>query len=329
MDLSFLMFCSRFALALIVSGLFGALPALCCAQTERAPEHPLAPILADAAEALQRIEREYPGYSCTFIQRERVDGRLLPPAQLQLKVRHEKVVDGQIEIPFSVYLRFDKGRQKGREVIYVDGRNDGRLLVRNGGRRFPSLTVSLDPTGPLAMTGSRYPITTVGIEKLIQRLAKIGAQEMQWDECQVKNIPGLTVNGRKCTLIEVRHPVPRPHFQYHIARIYQDDELQLPIGFEAYLWPAREGAAPALLEQYTYLNLRFEAPTDQDFDPENEAYGFYRRRPVQPTPSSPTDPSGSEESVASSPGGPQADNAAAVDIPAARTNIEQAATSND
>lgn len=328
MDLSSLMIGSRFVLALIAGGLFGVTPALCLAEMERATEHPLAPVLADAAKALQRIEREYPGYSCTFIKRERVDGTLMPPAQLQLKVRHEKVAAGLTVSPFSVYARFEGGRQKGREVIYVDGQNDGRMFVRNGGRHFASLTMSLDPAGPLAMNGSRYPITTVGIENLIQRLVKVGAQETQWDECEVRSTPDLKVNGRKCTLIEIKHPVPRPHFQYYLARIYTDDELELPIGFEAYLWPEREGAPPALLERYAYLNLRFDVPSDHDFDPENEAYSFYRRRPVQPTESSTTDLR-SDESVATSQAGPAVVTVPATGILTATTDQQHAVTSSD
>jgi hypothetical protein len=184
------------------------------------------------------------------------------------------------------------------------------------------------------MTGSRYPITTIGIEQLIQRLVKIGAQEMQWEECEVRNVPDLMVHGRQCTMIEVKHPVPRPYFQYHLARIYTDDKLELPIRFEAYLWPEREGAPPALLEHYAYLNLRFEAPTDRDFDPENEEYSFHRRRPPQPILSSPADPSRADESVATARLEPASDivpanGIPAVGIPAAQTDLEQAVRSKE
>ena len=265
-------------LKLLTSALVCLATAVCHAQTEAQSEHPLTPILVQAADALARIQSEYPGYSCTFIKRERVNGKLLPPSRLRLKVRHEQWTNDEITTPFSVYALFERGPKKGREVIFVKGRNDDRILVRNGGRRMAALTVSVNPNGALAMASSRYPITTIGIENLIKRLVNVGKDELQFDECEVRTVADKTLYGRKCSLIEVKHPVQRPHFRYHLARIYTDNEFDLPIGFEAYQWPEEEGGPPLLIEQYSYLNLKFETPTNEDFDPENEAYSFYRSR---------------------------------------------------
>jgi hypothetical protein len=60
-----------------------------------------------------------------------------------------------------------------------------------------------------------------------------------------------------------------------MARIYVDDELQLPIRFEAYDWPTQQGAEPQLIEEYTYMNLKVnQGFTDADFDVHNPAYAF-------------------------------------------------------
>jgi hypothetical protein len=69
-------------------------------------------------------------------------------------------------------------------------------------------------------------------------------------------MPGVKINGRGCTLLEVIHPTPRPHFDFNIARVYIDDELSLPVRYEAYSWPTQPGGKPELLECYTYLNLK-------------------------------------------------------------------------
>ena len=72
--------------------------------------------------------------------------------------------------------------------------------------------------------------------------------------------------------------MPRKHFRFHLARIFIDDELQVPIRYAAYLWPAREGGKPVLDEEYTYLNLKLNNGfTDRDFDYRNEKYRFVKR----------------------------------------------------
>ena len=60
-----------------------------------------------------------------------------------------------------------------------------------------------------------------------------------------------------------------------MARIYLDDQLNLPIRYEAYDWPDQPGDKPVLLEEYTYVNLKInQGLTDADFDVHNPQYGF-------------------------------------------------------
>ena len=75
--------------------------------------------------------------------------------------------------------------------------------------------------------------------------------------------------------LQVVHPVPRKEFRFHLARIYVDRELNLPIRYESYGWPQRQGEKPPLLEEYTYLNLKLNNGfTDRDFDKSNASYNF-------------------------------------------------------
>jgi hypothetical protein len=83
------------------------------------------------------------------------------------------------------------------------------------------------------------------------------------------------VADRVCTCIEVVHPVPRRNFRFHLARIFVDDELNLPIRYESYSWPTTPGGAPELIEEYTYLDLKLNVGlTDSDFDIQNPNYQF-------------------------------------------------------
>jgi len=169
---------------------------------------------------------------------------------------------------------------QGREVIFVEGRNDGKLIARRGGRRFAYVTTSVDPLGELAMERNRYPITHIGIQSLVEELLAVGREELQNppEELLCKQIDGVKIDGRACRVIQFAHPVRRDRYRYHVARIFIDEELGLPIRHASYDWPDEEGDRPKLLEEYTYLNLKFNVGlTDWDFDHRNESYQFLKQ----------------------------------------------------
>jgi Protein of unknown function (DUF1571) len=249
------------------SALPGALPADAAAAGQTPQEHPLMPALRWARQGLVDINKVQ-DYSCTLVKRERIDGTLGEHEYIFVKVRHQ---------PFSVYTYFlGPPRVKGQEAIFVEGQNSGNLLAHGNGIKHRLIgTVSLKPTSPLAMSGNRYPITEMGMRRLLERLIEIGSNDVKYGECTVKWIQNAKINQRICTCIEVQHPVPRRNFLFHLARIYVDDELQLPIRYEAYEWPARQGDPPQLTEEYTFLNVKINNGfTDADFGTENASYGF-------------------------------------------------------
>jgi hypothetical protein len=239
-------------------------------------EHPLRPLAKYAEERYRAIEGQVRDYTCTVVRREQIEGRLSEPEFLFMKLRHgRREQDGAVS-SFAVYLRFLSPPEiRDREVIFYEGRYDGKLIVRRGGFRMPYVTVALDPHGELAMQGNRYPITEIGFKNLLKRLLEVGAEDMHHGECEVKYYAGAKVSGRVCTMVEITHPLPRPYFRYHLARIFIDDELQVPIRYAAYDWPEAKGGPPRLMEEYTYLDLKLNAGlTDADFDHRNENYNF-------------------------------------------------------
>jgi len=233
-----------------------------------AAEHPLEPALKIAQEGLASIKANISDYSATMVKRERIDGELGEHQYMFCKVRHE---------PFSVYLSFLAPEDvKGQEVIYVAGQNEDNILAHAGsGVRAMVGMVSLKPSSMLAMQGNRYPITELGVENLTRRLVEVAEHDKQFGECDVNFYPGAKVNGRVCTCIQVSHPVPRRNFRFHLARVFIDDELKIPVRYEAYDWPQEVGGQPVLMEEYTYMNVKVnEGFTDLDFDPRNKAYKF-------------------------------------------------------
>jgi hypothetical protein len=220
--------------------------------------HPLDPAIQMARDGLKSIQANVQDYSCTIVKQERINGELLPQEYMYAEIRNRREQNGQIVTPFSVYMYFLKpASMKGREVIYVENENDGNLVAHEGSGLLRKVgAVKLKPDGAMAMRNNRYPITELGIEKLISELIKKGERDRQRDECAVEFKKGVKINGRACTLLEVTHPHSRPYFDFHIARIYIDDELNLPLRYEAYTWPTTPGGQPELQECYTYLNMK-------------------------------------------------------------------------
>ncbi|MDP6058757.1 MAG: DUF1571 domain-containing protein, partial [Pirellulaceae bacterium] len=224
---------------------------------EEKPAHPLDPALKIAYDALARIRTQVDDYSCTLIKQERINGVLNPEEYMFAEIRNRKVKDSVIVTPLSVYLYFLKpGKIKGREVIFIEGQNNGKMVAHEGGILRIAPAVWLKPTGPIAMRGQLYPITDIGIETLVDKLIEKGERDLHRGECAVEFIKGAKINGRVCTVLQVKHPTPRPWFDFHIARIFIDDQLQIPIRYAAYTWPKEQGGKPRLLEAYTYLNLK-------------------------------------------------------------------------
>jgi hypothetical protein len=230
-------------------------------------EHPLMPALRWAHDGVGNVEK-ITDYSATMVKRERIGGKVGEPQHMFIKIRHR---------PFSVYIYFlGPANVKGREVIYVQGRNNGNMLAHATGLQGKMLgSLELAPTGLIAMRGQRYPLTEMGILNLVHRLVEVAEKDIKYGECEVKFFKGAKINNRVCTCIQVLHPVPRRNFLFHLARIFVDDELNVPIRYESYDWPEKPGGPPRLLEEYTYLDLKLNNGfTDADFDPRNPNYKF-------------------------------------------------------
>jgi len=228
--------------------------------------HPLDPAVRWAKDGLVNIQK-IQDYSATLVKRERINGKLGEHQYVFVKVRHR---------PFSVYMYFLGPEDlKGREVLYVQGQNDGKMWAHGTGMEKAFGTLSLAPDGLIAMRGQRYPLTEIGILNLVRRLIEVAEADMAFGECDVKFFKGAEINKRKCTCIQVVHPVPRRNFLFHVARIFVDDELNLPLRYEAHDWPEEEGGPPELMEEYTYVNLKLNVGfTDADFDVRNPNYNF-------------------------------------------------------
>jgi hypothetical protein len=226
-------------------------------------EHPLIPALNHARLSLEKAEA-LSAYEVTFTKRE-VVGRNLINQQIRMKVRHE---------PFSVYMLFEKPHE-GREVIYVDGRNNNNLLVHETGIASLIGTLELAPTGSQAMSENRYPITRAGMANMVRAVIEQWEGETKYGETEVKYFKDGKVGEFTCRVIESSHPQPRKQFKFHRTRLWIDEASGLAVRVQQAGFPAVAGAEAPIIEDYTFSRIRKDVKlTDRDFDTRNPDYRF-------------------------------------------------------
>jgi hypothetical protein len=200
-------------------------------------------------------------YECRLVKRERVKSTLLPEEVMILKVRNK---------PLSVYLRCDSpGPDKGMEVCYVEGRNQGMMRVHPAGVLGILGFWSVDPHDPRAFEKNRHCITEAGLGSLLDSTSRYWDMERRLNATLV-HIADDSVDGRACTRIETIHPDrgAGPFYGY-LCVLWLDKVTHLPAGAETYDWPRRGGPSGGdLLESYRYLDLRCNVGLGDDAFPE-------------------------------------------------------------
>ncbi len=222
-----------------------------------AKESPVETVLRWGELMLEQAD-QIEDYSCTFVKRERISGKLGEQQVYQARIRHR---------PFSVYLKCQSPRSMiGREALWVEGRNNGKLLANGTGVQSILGTVSLDPNGYFAMQDNLHPITDIGIRNLIEKMIATTKHDARISQINIVFRRNAKVRDRVCTCVEFDHPIPKPGLRYRLSRIYIDNEWSIPIRFEGYTWPRQRGGDPILLEEYTYTDLKVNTGlTAEDF----------------------------------------------------------------
>ncbi len=218
--------------------------------------------LAEQSSAALRDVRDY---TAVFTKTERINGRLRKQV-MEMKLR---------ETPFSVYLRYRSKKEAGRQAIFVAGRDDDRLVVKDVGIRAALGTLQLGLQNPLVTCENRYPVTELGISKVVETALTAWKREEKLPGTR----PAVTISADSrfgdadCCELTVTYEHRSPEIEFQKARLYFDRQMKLPIHVERYGWPEEAGAEPPLIEEYSYSNVKTNVGlTDADFDPSR--YGF-------------------------------------------------------
>jgi outer membrane lipoprotein-sorting protein len=226
--------------------------------------HPLLPAIKIAKSSQEKL-KSVKDYTAVFTKRERIKNRVIQQT-MDLKFREE---------PFSIYLKFQPPYAPGREVLYIDGQNSGKLLAHESGLKSIAGTIALAPNSPDAMFENRHPVTELGLAKMLDLCLEQWESETQYEECEVKYYNEAKLGTTECLIIESTHAQARPHFKFHRTRLFLDKKSNLPVRVEQYGFPDRPGVEAPLIEEYTYSALQINPGlSDRDFDRRNPGYAF-------------------------------------------------------
>lgn len=198
-------------------------------------------------------------YEATFHKKEVDDkSNKLKETTMKLKLREE---------PFSVRLKFVKPNA-GREVIYVQGKNDNKLLALEAGV-VGGLTgwIPLDPKSSRAMENNKYAVTMIGMKNLLDRIITQWQNEAKFEEVDVTIDTEAKWGDVPCLLIKTSHPKPRNEFRFQATHLYLETATQFPIHLKQYGFPGKRDKEPPVVEEYAYSQIKVNVGLkDGDFD---------------------------------------------------------------
>lgn len=237
----------------------------------------MAEMLQLAEDALAETLTNLDDYTARLIKQEQDrSGVLQPASEMTIKVITRQAGD-QHDGPLKVYLRFDSPSSvRGREVIWVENENDGKMLVREAGVIGTMMTVPLPPDGFLAMQGQRYPISELGLTKLLEKLIERGNEDRNDPDVHVFLTEGYLFDGRPLTHLRIERSKPSGRDNdFAVAELVLDRPNNLVVSFRSFGWPPPDSAERPLIESYEYHDLKTNVGlTTQDFDITNPDYDF-------------------------------------------------------
>jgi hypothetical protein len=234
------------------------------------------PVAESNLDALKRIARRaaerfgaIEGFECRLTRRETVNTKPMPQEELRYRFRRE---------PYSLHIKWVGLEAQGRELIYVAGKNDGKVHILTGkgeGLVVPSgMRVTRLPTDKEVRGKSRYDLREGGMNMSVQWFGKVVGL-MERDPAQAKRMKVLgVVKGRPerpSGLEGVEEMIP-PGWEPLLPKggkrtTYFDPDpaspsFGLPVVVAAFNEAGRE------VEYYFFDQLRPIRPADADFDPD-------------------------------------------------------------
>jgi hypothetical protein len=223
------------------------------------------PAIADAPPVRQLITNMVKRYESVADYTCKLDKRVRKKGVLH----EDKAISVKYKKPGHYYFRWGKGSARGREVIYVHGRNNNRLVAHpGGGLRF--LTLRLNPAGRLAMKANRHSLQHSGMDKIIESVASDYELARKMGLEAIRSTGEGRFDGKAVWIVEGDFPSDSGYYARKVILLL-DQTIGLPVKISIF------DGSDRLVEEYVFRSLKFNVGlTEEDFNPANPAYHYFK-----------------------------------------------------
>ena len=204
--------------------------------------------LEDLLEQAVSAYSQVSDYTCLFDRTELVGDRLVVAKNSVFRFKKPK----------SIYLNMKEGKNKGVVSVYIEGENEGKLIVRPKGV-LGVLRIKLDPEGKRAMEDSRHSITDAGIGQILQIVKDNYGRWKSSGLGTVSYLGEVDQPGGSAHAVKAVFPEGAGYYG-HVIDIHFDSRSLLPVKISVLDWENR------LVEEYEYRDIMLNPNlTDEDF----------------------------------------------------------------
>jgi hypothetical protein len=203
----------------------------------------------DELAFLEKCDQHYDesgirGYRALMHKQERIGQKLMPSEEVDVWYR---------EKPRSIFMKWLKGERRAAAILYVEGENNGMMLVHPSGiagKLAP--VVSRDPEGADAKDGGRYSVKQAGLRPTLMRTLNDWKAAKQRGTLQVKYLgirKVVEADNHDCYTLQ-RKTEPGQNNGIQEVTLYIDKETLLQVR------TVLKGPENILLGDYVYKDIQ-------------------------------------------------------------------------
>ncbi|MFA6093465.1 MAG: DUF1571 domain-containing protein [Elusimicrobiota bacterium] len=187
-------------------------------------------------------------YTCLLTLKELIGNRYREENDLLFKFKKDQ----------HFYFKLTGGVRSGTQVVFVKGKNDGKLLVRLASL-LKFIKIRVDPQSTLVTSSSRHPLDEADIGHILRTINENYRKARRNNDGHMTYAGEDLLDGRKVMVFKAEFPKDKGYYGKTI-QISIDKELYLPTKVIVYGWNDE------LLEMYAYTQCRFNLGlTEKDF----------------------------------------------------------------
>ncbi|MBN2377117.1 MAG: DUF1571 domain-containing protein [Sedimentisphaerales bacterium] len=192
-------------------------------------------------KAQENYQLNVKNFTANFSKQERIDDKLKKEEQIYVRF---------LDKPFSLMMHWKKNAGAVDKLLYVEGKNDNKMLVHPTGFFSWIKSVKKDPHDKEVKKASLRSCDQFGFYRTISNLIEVYELAQKNKDLRITYLGNTKVDGRPCVAMERILPAKK---QYPYARLVMefDVEYLIPTSISCYDWQGR------LLSRYAYSNLKF------------------------------------------------------------------------